>query len=295
MESSKFLQVLKVPMSFLKISGLWKVEGVKAKFKVLQFCAHLLLCEIFLLLQLMYLFTANNIDDIADLLSALLTFAAFSIKSMHFLKERIGIVALIDEASELAKLLETKDKTSLQALNRRSIQIQKTFKKFLTSGLIAMFMMAAETIFTNVINPNHKLPFKFWFASECQNNVYCLSFMASYQIIIVALASGIVVSLDILPIFFFNIGAGLLEELGYKLGRICDEEKDEKKDGKTKKIRRNDLVELEKCIAIHIKIKRFIKNAEKRFTMVILAQGSMSIFILCTVVLQLSKVNFIDF
>jgi 2-hydroxy-3-keto-5-methylthiopentenyl-1-phosphate phosphatase len=98
----------------------------------------------------------------------------------------------------------------------------------------------------------------------------------------VIVPSGVVlISLDILPIFFMNIGAGLLDELAKILGKVCETGKEDKK----------VLSELKKCIAIHVKIKRFITTTEKQFTTIIFVQGSMRIFILCLIISQLSKIN----
>jgi hypothetical protein len=128
MKSSKFIEALRVPLRVLKIAGLWEAENVKTKHKVMQFCVHLLFCEVFIVLQLIYLFTTKNLVNITELLSILLTCSGVSIKSIHMLKERKAIEALIKEAKELAALVETEDEKSLQALNNRANQIQKASK-----------------------------------------------------------------------------------------------------------------------------------------------------------------------
>jgi 7tm Odorant receptor len=230
MESSKFLEALKVPMRILKIAGFWDCESVKRKHKVQQFFAHLIFCEIFILLQIIYLFTAKNLVDITKLLSVLRTSFGFSIKSIHMLKERKAIVALIEEAKELATLVQTDDEKSLQALNRRTRQIKTKFWIFLSSGLITIVIALIITIIINVVGSNspYEPPFKIWMPSDCENNVYCFSFVTFYEIICAGIAASTVIPLDALPIFFFNIGSGLLEELGEILSKVCDEGKEDK-------------------------------------------------------------------
>jgi 7tm Odorant receptor len=283
MKSSKFLEALKVPLRILKIGGLWDRENVKTKHKVMQVCVHLLFCEVFIVLQIVYLFTTTNLDNFTELISNLLTFVRLSITSFYLLKERKAIEALIKEAQELAALIETEDEKSLQALNNRANQIKKMSMTNYGSGLIGLMTLTIITILTNTIGSRpYKIIFKLWLPFNYQNNAYCFSFVAIYELIVAIVTCPMSFTLDILPIFFFNVGAGLLEELGERLSKVCDEGKEDKKAMK----------EFEKCIAIHIKVKRFVKNTERRFSPMFCVQGSMSIVILCTVVFQISKVSF---
>jgi hypothetical protein len=169
-------------------------------------------------------------------------------------------------------------------LNSRANQIKKMFMANFSSSLIATVTLVIVTILFNTIgsHPPYKVIFKLWLPCNYQNNVYCFSFVAVYEIMVAIVTCPISMTLDILPIFFFNVGTGLLEELGERLRKVCDEGQEDKKAMK----------EFEKCIAIHIKIKRFVKNTEKLFSPVICVQGSMSIVIMCTAIFQLSKVSF---
>jgi 7tm Odorant receptor len=284
MKSSKFLEALKVPLNFLKIAGLWDCESVKRKRKVQQFCAHLLFCEVFISLQIIYLFTAKNLVDITKLISILLSCVGLAIKSIHMLKERKAIEALIKEAKELAKLIQTDDEKPLEALNRRSNQIKSTFNKILMFGPFAVTVYVINMIVTNVIGsyPSYTTPYRVWLPFDFENNVFGFSFVTIYQITVALVTYTLLISLDTLPLIFINVGAGFLEELGERLSKVCDEGKEDIKAMK----------EFEKCIAIHIKIKRFVRNIEMRFSSVICAQGSMSLVILSTAIFQLSKVSF---
>jgi 7tm Odorant receptor len=284
MKSSKFLEALKVPLFILKFAGLWDRESVKATYKVLQFCMHLMTCEISILLQLIYLFTTKNLINITDLLSVLLLLLVFTIKSLHFLKKRKAVEALIEEAKELAALVETDHEKSLQALNNRAEKMNIVFLGFLYSGLFTILIWLVITITTNVIDPNppYKTPFKMWLPFGCENNFHCSNFATTIQTMLATITAATLVSVENLPNFFNVIGTGFLEELGERLSRVCDE-------GKTDKMA---MKEFEKCIAIHIKIKTFVKKFENIFSIVVCVQGSMSVVILCSVVFQLSEVSF---
>jgi hypothetical protein len=69
----------------------------KQKHKVMQVCMRLLFCEVFILLQII------SRLKITDFFSILLKRVGISIKSIHLLKERKIIVALIEQAKELTK------------------------------------------------------------------------------------------------------------------------------------------------------------------------------------------------
>jgi 7tm Odorant receptor len=278
MKSSKFLEAFKLPLLVLKFAGLWDCESVKTKYKVLQILQHLLALEVFILLEVIYLFTTKNLINITELLSVLLLLAVFLIKSLYMLKTRQVIEALIEEAKELAALVETDHEKSLQPLNNRAKEMKK---KFL--GLFTILIWLVITIISNVINPNppYKFAFKMWLPLGCENNIYCSNFATTIQIMLATITTSTIVSIDTLLIFFNVITTELLEELGERLSRVCDERIEDKMAMK----------EFEKCIEIHIKIKWFVKNTETHFSPVNCLQGSMSVVIICSVVFQLSEVR----
>jgi 7tm Odorant receptor len=284
MKSSKFIEALKVPLSILKIAGLWENENLKTKQKARQFCVHLFFVEVFILLQIVYLFTSKDLVDNTRLISIVLSNVALSIKTLYLLKERKAIVALIEEARELAALIETEDEESLNILIKRANHAKKAFMTNLVIGLVTVFNVTMVAILTNTIGSHstYEPLFKIWLPFDYANNIYCFSFVLIYEVITATMTIVTLVSLDTLPIFFLNVGAGLLEELGVRLSRVCDEGKEDKMAMK----------EFEKCIEIHIKIKRFVENIEKRFSPVIFVQGSISIIVLCTLIFQLTKVSF---
>jgi 7tm Odorant receptor len=122
-----------------------------------------------------------------------------------------------------------------------------------------------------------------------------------------------------LPMFVLNFSSGLIEELREKFGRICESEEIKDKSRNVRQVqktvskavasgskditdeefmhrikqmnlRRNKQIELEKCIAIHLRIKAFVKKTEEIFSPAVFAQGSFSMIIISTVVFRLSKV-----
>jgi 7tm Odorant receptor len=313
------LQPLQFPLKYLKFLGLWKDQKVKMSRQTLQICLHLLFCEVFVLLQLINIFTASNLNDITELLSILLTFVGFSIKSLNLIIRSDDVAVLIEDAKELVTMFGTEN--DLKALQRRVEQIHKTYKYNLVFVLISLsaIVINVTATFIKHSEPPYKVPHKFWAPFDYENNVYWFGIVAVYQIVGVIGTASAVVSLDFLPIFFLNFSSGLIEELRKKFGRICESEEsvskcenvrknqktvlkavasgskditDEEFMNRIKQInfRRNRQIKLEKCIAIHLRIKAFVKKTEEIFSPAFFAQGSFSMIIICTVVFRLSKV-----
>lgn len=279
MSSSYVLEPVKVPLKYLKFLGLWDVQGVKLSHRILQIVLHLFFIELFILLQLVNIFTAINPGDIVDLLSVLLTIVGFSIKSLNLIVNGGKVMTLIENIKELSILSHT-DKP-LEHLSRRVKLIHKTYKFTTVAVVVAMILMVFDIIVTFITNPNppYKIPNNFWTPFDYEQNVFWFSVVAIYQAIDVLGTSTGAVALDYLPIFFLHVSSGFIDELCERLGQISEKNK-------------NQMVELEKCIEIHLKLRNFVKKIEDIFSPVIFAQGAISMFTLCTVVFRLSKVSF---
>lgn len=121
--------------------------------------------------------------------------------------------------------------------------------------------------------------------------------MAIHQYWESMLYSSVTVAADLLPLYFFNIGAGLIEEFGDKVVGI-DVELDAESSSSlsmTEKIELKNakkIQSLKTCIQTHKKIKKFVKKTEKIFEFIILVQGLVSTIILCTTAYTISQVTF---
>lgn len=292
MTNLNFLQTSRFPLKYLKFLGLWKVQNVKLSHRVLQICVHLFFCEMFLLLQLINIFTASNVNDISDLLSNFLAFVGLSVKSLHLTIKSGDIAALIDDAKELERLCETAE--PLKDLQRRVKQVHRTYKFYLVSGFVTLFFMTVDIIATFIMHPNppYKVLYKFWTPFDYEQNIFWFSVVVVYQITNILGSFLAVMSLDILPIFFLNFSSGLIGELAEKLEMICYKKTDVIV---SKDHHKNKLIELNKCVELHLKVKAFVKKTQDIFSPVIFAQGAMSLIILCTVVFRLSEVKFFKF
>jgi 7tm Odorant receptor len=280
---------LQIPLRYLNFLGLWDVTSIKkTSHRVVQICLHLFFCELFIVLQLINIFSARDVDEVFDLLGVVLTIVSFSIKSLHFIVCGRKIVALIEDVKELSKFSETENE--LKPLPKRVKQAQKVYK-FTTIAVLALtFFLAVDVVTSFIINPSpYRVPHKFWTPFDYESNVYWFGIVAVYQIIDVLGTSSAAVALDFLPIYFLLMSCGFIEDLSGKLEKVCNKNK-EVNVINVKSESEKKLFELKKCIAIHQKIKAFVKKTEEIFSVIIFTQFSMSLITLCAVVSRISKV-----
>jgi hypothetical protein len=110
-----------------------------------------------------------------------------------------------------------------------------------------------------------------------------------YAYISALFASTSAVAMDFLAVFFFSIGAGLLEELTTKIESIEMEISDEENSKKAHGDRTVD--ELKKCILVHSKIKKFLISAQNLVSPIIFIQVVISIAVICMTCYTISMVS----
>ncbi|XP_070491031.1 odorant receptor 94b-like [Chironomus tepperi] len=99
-----------------------------------------------------------------------------------------------------------------------------------------------------------------------------------YALISAQFASTSAVAMDFLAVFFFSIGAGLLEELASRIAEI-ENVLDNENSGKDHDDKTID--ELNKCILIHAKIKKFLVSAQNLVSPIIIIQVVISTAVIC--------------
>jgi hypothetical protein len=144
----------------------------------------------------------------------------------------------------------------------------------------------------------YKVPYQLWAPFDYETNFFWYLVMLIYQTYFALKISASTVNMDTLLYFFLNISAGLFDELNERI-LIVDTElkaklskKNQHKFGRITfehQIKLND--ELTKCIEIHGRILKFIKNVQDIFSPVILVQAFVSSVILCTTSYTISMVS----
>lgn len=69
-------------------------------------------------------------------------------------------------------------------------------------------------------NPPYTVAFSLWAPFDFEKNIFSFASVAIYQFVDVMTFCGLTVAIDLLTVFFFNAGTGLLEELSDKLAIV---------------------------------------------------------------------------
>lgn len=281
--------VLKTPFKILELSGFWQTD--KKSYKVYGFITHLMLLELHIIYLLISVTTATNIRDFSDILTVVFILIGLSIISLFFMHDQEIIIDLVEEFRELLTLSKFLKGKPLSLVKPRVLKIQQIFYLLWYTNLLVTFLNFLALGFNNIVNtdapesPRYKILTPHIF----EDNVLWLISMGIFRTVGPLLLSGIVASLYMLPNFFLNAAAGLLDELSEALSEIGQEEKNEKKKQNEDD---DDLKQLEKCIEHHLRIKAFIENTEKMFSSFIFVQGATNLLILGANTFNLSKVCF---
>jgi hypothetical protein len=282
---------------FLKASGLWMDEKTPQIRRIVVFLMHFVFIELFIVLQTIYIFNAENVEEFCDVLVILLAFITIFVQTINLL---LKVKKIEDFAESFKALVEEENWIEINKsggkLRQRITKIDKIFKMFIASVVAGMFFSLVVPF------ASHKLPYKMWFPFK-SNNLILFWMAVSYQAIS-GLFAVISVTMETIALLFISCTVGLVEELCERLKSIASERKKEcspvgessQKPQKQLVIKENnDLVELQKCIEIQLRIKDLTLKIADIFGKVFWWKGFMSSALLCTTAFSLTVVSFYFF
>lgn len=274
---------IKFPIKILKVLGMYQKSNSSWLYRFYGFLMHFVAVELYFVWQWVYLvWMIDNVEELSDLLSLLITHFGMFFKLINFMYKIEKFEALLRMFDELFKFSASEDDRERTKLRKQTKSVQNLFKAFWMSGLFAVSSAACLPFF---YSKEHRLPYNMWFPVDYKKSRNWFYALTLYQISQGYSFCCVVVSLDMLPVFFMSAANGLLEELSERLERIgSDRENNPKNDQK-------DLNELLKCIEIHLKIKHFTKATGEMFSTTILIQGLLSSILLCSTAFSLSLVS----
>lgn len=278
-----YLYPLRTPFKIFKISGLWQDEKASTLYKFYGLFHIVIGIGSFTLCQLIYFIKAKSVLEASDVLSILFTYIGVMIKAITFVVKMQSIFEEIGDYKKLIASFEAMDKLPLVYLKARLSQANIIFRLLWGSCLVTtifggIYPFVAFFVYSK---PPYRIAYKMWAPFEIENSVPGFLSVATLELLNSNFYCGVVSSVVVLPVFFFNAAAGLIEELSVRLSNIENEALTE--DDATKR-----LIE---CIEIHINIKSFIGKAERIFSPMMFAEASCSLVIFCTTSFLLSKVG----
>lgn len=295
-----FLQPLKIPFKIFKHLGFYQTRDSTKQYKIYGFLLHLFAVEPMVVGFIIPLIGLDSILQLSDVLCITFTYIALSFKSLNLMWILDDILAEIEVARKLITFMSEKQLKFGWKIRARIKAVRSIFYIYWYSCLltvnIAPFMIL---IFTR--GPPYRIPYTIWTPFDYQNNFYGFIVIMIIEYLSSAIYCGAVVSMDLLPIFFFNLSAGLLEELADRINAIDATFHFTTATAKFNEImslddmkRQHDASlhnELEKCIEAHLRIRKFIANSQTIFSTMICAQAVISSIILCTTALSISMVH----
>lgn len=268
----------KVPIKILKLYGLWNTKNLSRARIVYAFVVSVLSFGLYTTLQFIYLFTFDTFNDFVHLMSLLPTCIAMVFKIFNFLYNFSNFEELLSMIKEAVES-ETLSRSFENSLN----QIDKIFKAYWASvvgtTLLAIFIPFFQ----------HELPFRMWVPFDIVHNNFNFWCAVWYQIIDTCLGCGVLCVLDLFPVICMSYILGMLKQLSSKLEAIKSHEISQG-DGKASRIVVSS-EEFQKCINYHLKIVRIARKVEKIFSSILLAQGVISMVVLCTTSFALTIVS----
>lgn len=255
-----------------KTFGMWHDGKQSWSYLILGYLAHFICIEVYVALQFIYVFKADNLIDSTEALSLAVTDLAMLFKCWNFFHKLKKIIALVDYLEALLKFSYNSNEPGRFLLRS---QVKFGYKVF-----IVFWSTVIMTCITSFFPPfiTHQLPYKIWFPFDYENSEVGFWSACALMLLNSPYISTLDLALDILPIIFMTFAIGLLDELAERLEKIGS--KGEK-----------PVQELVHCVEVHKKIKVFIRNIEKNFSTTVLMQGVLSSAILCTSAFTMSSVN----
>lgn len=283
--NSEILYPFGIPVKILKIFGLWQIKSSSRHKIAFTVILHFLLFVTFFFLQLFYIFNFESHEDFASAMTLLPSSIGLLIKAINLLYYNDEIILL------MKVIMETVESERLVKIEKRMERIESIFRLFLVSAIFPCIL----TVIVPFIH--HKLPYPVWFPYNYNESEGLFWVSAGYVLINIICYSGVIISLDILPIIFMNFIIGMLQSLCFRLEfpelkavKVMESASTSAQNNTT--LIRDEKAELVKLILFQLKICEILKKVEKCFSNVLMSQGLASAVILCTTSLSLTVVSF---
>jgi hypothetical protein len=250
-------------------------------------------------LQGIALLQAQNIVNLTDVLGIYFSYVSFAVK-IPFLWQRLSkIYKLINDVEQLIKFASDNCENFGENLQKRINGFRRVFIIYRGLSLLSVHLPVIAPFLMAILHgPPFSVPYLMWIPFDYETNVYGFAVVLFLQYSVPAVFCSAVVSMDLLPLFFFNAASGLLQELTKRI-KTLDTEYNTTGVFKRSQMQIDAIIkihdkklndELLKCIQIHTKIVKLIRDAQHIFSIMIFASAVISGIILCTTAYSMSMV-----
>jgi len=255
------------PLKLLKFCGLQRTKDSTLSYKIIGMCVNFFIVDLSTLLNLANVNNLHGFADFADFMALLPSCIAVCLKSHYIAFNADEIASFVKELEEMMA-----NKTLSDKLQKQLLATKRLFNIFMGSMMVACFFIS----FTPLLK--HELNVKLWLPYDPYQSTKLFILTELYQI-----ASGfsfgiVTITIDILEMTFMNYTAVLLEDICEQLAKINE----------SKENRHEQLL---RCIEQHQKLKRFVKEIERTFSIVFAIHGIKCSLVLCTTAVCITMVR----
>jgi 7tm Odorant receptor len=241
---------------------------------------HLFVVDLFMILQFMYLFTFESLEDFANLMTMLPTYIMCIVKTVNLFYKMKKIY-------ELFALIEQTYTTGLASkISFRHVEhIYKVFIAFWLSAVMSCVVGGIGSF------KSRELPYRMWLPNNGLENELVFWCSAIYATVNTTCLSGVDIVLDVLPVFFMSYVLEMLEEVCEQLEEIKSPREILSEDiGSNPETNRDKLI---KCVKLHLRAVDIAQKVEEVFATALFVRGLMSTLIFCTTAFALTVVSFL--
>lgn len=265
------LQVLDIPFTFLKLTGLWQDSACSWRYRAFG----LILISIFTLaggvtssVHLIYVYENGTLREFSNALSIFCYVISFCLKTVWFCKN-------VERVKELQSTLESileKQMSVMHADSRK--RHDKQLKRVVRVIFASLFATLIVSCIMTLANIQHKtLIVESYFPWDYKKNLLSYWLTFAYQFAAFAFITITGCSFDVIPIIFMSFTSLIANELSTEISSVDNETK------------------LQECIERHINIKSFASKVSNKLSFAFFNQAVMSSVVLCTLIFYLSTVG----
>lgn len=284
-----------LPFKVMKVFGMSQDRDSSWFYRVYGFVIHFAFIDLFTLFHVIYFFHFDTLQELSDCAGTFLTNFGQVLKTLNWMMKLKSIKKLVDSLEQLVSFSDhsgNKDRKQLTNFLKQGRFVYKVvFISAVTSCLFAGLVPLLN-------KKNHKLAYRMYFPYlDYTNNEEIFVLLAIYQMSPVFICA-VTLSVDCIPVFIICFATGMIEELSDRMREIGKKISVWEISENPRMIQNTQneetiMMELLKCVEIHLKIKELIVGVQSNFSGVIMVQGISSSIIFCTTAFMLSLVSFL--
>lgn len=273
-----FLGHFNLVVKSLEIFGLWRFNKRSNKFNFKGCASVIAFVTLNFILPLINLVRNESFDE--EAVNLFLIFLGPSFKVMIFLLKIKSIENLLQDLTDLLEFTKFEENSGRKQLRKHVKLMRRLFVTFCGLVVFSILLALALPLFEN------RLPYKSWIPYNRKfTDKRQLWIFSTVQILLTLAGFPIAVCLELLPTYFVGIASVLLVELSMRLKAFSECEN-----------ANGNHSELVKCVKIHVKIKEFVSEIQKQFSIILFVQGFVNAALMCFTAFVMSTVGkFIKF